>query len=408
MPARLWKLGLGLAVSAVLWTTPAHAQTPPAPTTDDCLTCHNDKDAARANGTSVAVLKEKFDTSIHAGLSCVDCHADLATAELPHPETLKKVACETCHDDTVKQLQGSVHFSAKDATTGQKGPACADCHGPAHEMRPRTDPASSVNLFNLPATCGTCHGGNRTSGARGQVLEHFTDSVHGRGLSKSGLQVSANCTSCHGAHDIRAKEDPQSRVYRANVAKTCATCHQGIEQVYEKSVHAQKMAAGETGAAVCSDCHTSHEIQRTETVGWKLDVIRECGNCHTGKIETYRDTYHGQVTNLGFARVATCASCHGSHDILPASNPASKVSAANVVSTCRTCHANANENFAKYDPHANKHDPQRSQVLYWTYRFMQVLLAGVFLFFGTHTLLWLPRSWAMRRARAQHAQGDGR
>jgi nitrate/TMAO reductase-like tetraheme cytochrome c subunit len=220
--------------------------------------------------------------------------------------------------------------------------------------------------------------------------------------------VSANCTSCHGSHDIRRKTDPASRVHRANVATTCATCHTGIEQVYEKSIHAQKVAAGNTGAAVCSDCHTSHEIQRTETAAWKLEVLRECGTCHTEKAETYRDTYHGQVTTLGFSRIATCASCHGSHDILPASNPASKVSSANIVNTCRTCHSAANENFAKYDPHADKHDAARSPVLHWTYRFMQVLLAGVFLFFGTHTLLWLPRSWAMRRERAQAARGESR
>jgi nitrate/TMAO reductase-like tetraheme cytochrome c subunit len=408
MPARLWMLGLGMAVSAVLWTSPAHAQAPQAPTTGDCLTCHDDKDAARANGTSVAVLKEKFDASIHAGLSCVDCHADLATAELPHAEKLQPVACRTCHDDTVAQLQASAHFDVKDPTTGQKAPACVDCHGPAHEMRPKTDAASKVNVFNLPATCGSCHGGGKQAGPRGQVLEHFQESVHGRGLSRSGLQVSANCTSCHGAHDIRKKTDPASRVHRANVAKTCATCHNGIEQVYETSIHAQKVAAGNTGAAVCSDCHTSHEIQRTETAAWRLEVLRECGNCHTEKTATYRDTYHGQVTNLGFSRIATCASCHGSHDILPASNPASKVSAANVVTTCQSCHPNANENFAKYDPHADKHDAARSPVLHWTYRFMQVLLAGVFLFFGTHTLLWLPRSWAMRRQRAQAARGESR
>jgi hypothetical protein len=34
---------------------------------------------------------------------------------------------------------------------------------------------------------------------------------------------------------------------------------------------------------------------------------------------------------------------------------------------------------------------------------MQVLLAGVFLFFGVHTALWLPRSYKARRERtARH------
>ena len=30
---------------------------------------------------------------------------------------------------------------------------------------------------------------------------------------------------------------------------------------------------------------------------------------------------------------------------------------------------------------------------------MQVLLGGVFLFFGMHTLLWFPRAWQVRRDR---------
>ena len=38
-----------------------------------------------------------------------------------------------------------------------KSANCADCHG-AHDMRDRTDPASSINRKNLPATCGKCHG----------------------------------------------------------------------------------------------------------------------------------------------------------------------------------------------------------------------------------------------------------
>ena len=44
--------------------------------------------------------------------------------------------------------------------------------------------------------------------------------------------------------------------------------------------------------------------QRADVTSWQLDVIRECGTCHVNRIETYRDTFHGQVTSLGFVRVA--------------------------------------------------------------------------------------------------------
>ena len=71
----------------------------------------------------------------------------------------------------------------------------------------------------------------------------------------------------------------------------------------------------------------------------KLEVIKECGTCHEHSLETYRDTFHGQVTSLGYANVATCDACHGAHQVLPASNPASKGSKENRLKTCQACHA---------------------------------------------------------------------
>jgi len=90
--------------------------------------------------------------------------------------------------------------------------------------------------------------------------------------------------------------------------------------------------------------------------------------------------------------MATCASCHGAHQVLPASNPASKVSKENRLQTCQTCHPKANENFANFDPHANRHDKTRSPLMYYAGKFMDFLLLGVFAFFGLHTVLWAYRS----------------
>ena len=44
-------------------------------------------------------------------------------------------------------------------------------------------------------------------------------------------------------------------------------------------------------------------------------------------------------------------------------------------------------------------------MLHYTALFMKLLLGGVFLFFGIHTLLWFPRSWQVRRARAREHGG---
>jgi hypothetical protein len=159
------------------------------------------------------------------------------------------------------------------------------------------------------------------------------------------------------------------------------------------------------GAPGCNDCHTAHDIQRHDLPNFQLDAIKGCGNCHQDYIETYRDTFHGKVTNLGYTQVATCAACHGAHEMLPASNPLSRVSKANRVKTCQACHANASANFASWDPHASKHVRERNPLYYYTAKFMEVLLFGVFGFFGIHTVFWFYRSLRVRLAAGrQHGE----
>ena len=79
-----------------------------------------------------------------------------------------------------------------------------------------------------------------------------------------------------------------------------------------------------------------------------------------------------------------------------------------LLSTCQQCHQNATEGFTKYDPHADKHDPDRNPMLYRASTFMTWLLVGTFGFFGLHAALWLPRGLAhRRRARAAARDQDG-
>ena len=66
------------------------------------------------------------------------------------------------------------------------------------------------------------------------------------------------------------------------------------------------------------------------------------------------------------------------------------LAAAPAVAPASSATPTANANFALYDPHADPHDRDRNPVLYYTAVFMKLLLGGVFLFFGMHTLLWFP------------------
>jgi hypothetical protein len=384
-------------------STAAGQDTPPAPTNDDCLACHGDASAQRANGTSIFVDLKTFGASVHGQLElqCVACHTDLATAEMPHAEKLKPADCSACHDSTA--FAASVHGKAL-AAGKTTAPTCASCHG-AHDILPSKDPASRTNHLALIKTCGACHGAtSQQAGAPGgNILDAFTDSIHGRALIRSGLTVAPSCVSCHGAHDIASRHDAASKVHRMQVADTCGACHEGIKRQFVGGRHGTLVQNGDPRAPVCADCHSAHQIQRVDRESWQVEVIEECGTCHTDKLRTYRDTFHGKVTELGFTRVATCASCHGAHQMLPASDPASPVSAERRQQTCQKCHAGVNWNFAQYDPHPDPHDRERNAMLYYTTKFMQLLLVGVFAFFGIHSGLWFGRSLQEVRHRRGHA-----
>ena len=76
----------GLVLAALLLATPslrAAAPKPKPPANDDCLACHEDSSAKRADGSSVFVDKKVFAMSVHgsAGAACVDCHADQEPGE---------------------------------------------------------------------------------------------------------------------------------------------------------------------------------------------------------------------------------------------------------------------------------------------------------------------------------------
>lgn len=401
----VWALAFGFSARAEQAPQPSPAPAPApalatAPSNADCLACHEDPSTVRADGRPVAMKPDALAKSVHASATCVDCHADLASAtEFPHAEKLARVDCGSCHDEPMTQYAGSAHAAARNSGTTVAA-TCSDCHG-SHDVRGTKDPESSAYHLNVAGTCAKCHG-NAEIIAKGRipsdVTKAFADSIHGRALSRSGLLVAPTCSDCHGAHEIRKTKDPASRVASPHVPATCGKCHEGIEHQFTAGVHGRALANG-GGAPACQTCHTAHGIQRAESVGWQLSVIGQCGTCHADRIETFRDTFHGQVTSLGFRAVAGCADCHGAHEILPASDPRSPVSPQRLVQTCGKCHAGANANFVKYDPHANKHDRHRSRALFYTSRFMTVLLAGVFGFFGLHTTMWFGKELRVRRDR---------
>jgi hypothetical protein len=395
---------LCLGVACVAVGKPANPPAAPPNVVDTCLMCHSAADAKGAGGKSIAVDGAKFASSVHGEmkLKCTDCHADVSADKLPHPEKLKPVNCATCHEKAVKEYTGTVHGVARKGGNTVAA-TCTDCHG-THDIKRAKGADSRTNHANVEATCGKCHGNDAVVAKGklpgGNVASKFHDSIHGKALQGAAQGSAPTCTNCHGAHNIRAKGEAESSTNRARVPDTCGSCHKPEREAFGKGMHGKLRQEGVLAAPGCTDCHSAHAIQEHDKPSFQTEVIKECGNCHTDYISTYRDTFHGQVTALGYARMATCASCHGAHEVLPASNPASKVSKQNRLKTCQACHAGAGENFASFDPHASRHNKARDPIYYYAAKFMEFLLIGVFAFFGIHTVFWLYRELAVKFGRA--------
>lgn len=377
----------------------------------DCLDCHTDpKQTRQVGGKTVpfeAFQTNLFEKSVHAKLNCVDCHVGIKElvheSKLPPPQCVSCHKVESSHETAAKDYASSVHgMSRKGGATAAA--ACADCHGfpdrrSVHYMGPVKSPDSPVYKLNLPRTCAKCHSNpgitKEYKMKYPQVAGQYSESIHGRAL-KMGLIVAPSCSDCHGVHDIKRGDAETSAVNKLNIAKTCGKCHVKVEETYNQSVHGRLLAKGDKRAPVCTDCHTAHEIEPPGNGWFKMASDRRCGRCHGDRLEHYRDTYHGKAMALGkpnvAADVAACYDCHGHHDVLPVSNPASRLSSGNIVQTCQQCHPGATASFTKYDPHANPLDRKNYPVLHATFVFMTSLLIGVFAFFGAHTALWVFRS----------------
>ncbi len=359
-----------------------------AASSETCLACHGTMDGAPS------VDPDAFAASKHSALMCGSCHTDIQ--EYPHPTSVAKVDCSQCHLIEQAAYRDSIHGKARAAGMTDAA-ACASCHGHAHTVIGKENPKSPVYHLNLPRTCGVCHSDPALAKKHhipvSNAYQLYMDSIHGRAVMQSGLLVAANCSSCHGAHDIRPHTDPQARIHRDQIPTTCGTCHAGILNTFNDSIHANGHGANAKGMMkpVCTDCHQSHAIMLTQEEQWKLGIIEGCGNCHDSALETYRHSYHGKITSLGYTQVARCSDCHGSHNILPASNPKSTLSAANRQNTCAQCHEGVTANFVEYLPHADYTDHEHYPNLYYVYVGFTALLIFTFSFWGLHCLLWLIR-----------------
>jgi cytochrome b subunit of formate dehydrogenase len=263
-----------------------------------CFSCHGRKPAAHAKAPQAPFVdKAKFEASIHGGNGCTSCHADVDLAS--HPGTkAAPVVCSTCHEKPAKTYEVSTHGRAR----------------------------------------------------------------------KAGNLGAAGCAECHGTHEIVKASSPTSPVRRENLHTTCGQCHPDVVADLDASVHGQATAAGVTQAPVCTDCHSDHAIEGLKSASPMKVSQQVCSRCHgsarmnakfdlpDNRVTTFFDSYHGMAAKMGSPNAANCASCHGYHLVLPASDQRSSVNKANLVKTCQKCHPNANEKFSFGTVHVDKKD----------------------------------------------------
>ncbi len=168
--------------------------------------------------------------------TCTACHS--RNSQIPHPPVTSKTfreyrveraqVCTTCHADVGQQFASSIHGRA--AVMGfVDAPTCTACHGAHNVVRART----AVFRNNTPQLCGTCHGDPAIAAKYGlrPVYEAYIREFHGVTTTLYKLTKpysptpAAICFDCHGVHDIKATDDPASRVAPANILTTCRGCH---------------------------------------------------------------------------------------------------------------------------------------------------------------------------------------
>lgn len=250
------------------------------PQAESCSMCHT----GEAGGPPKLRL-DGFAASAHGSLECAACHA--GAGEMPHETPLPKVDCGACHADALRGLKSSPHGKAM-LKRGGGGfvNACLRCHGGTpHSIKKVADAASPAAHGNQVQLCGSCHDKPDQTPKRIERLkpvESYLKTVHGL-ANANGSRKAAVCADCHGSHDIRSGIDSASKVSRNRISETCGRCHEQEATVYSRSVHGRARAEGVRESPTCTDCHGEHDVVSVASAESKVSsaaVSGTCARCH--------------------------------------------------------------------------------------------------------------------------------
>jgi len=359
-------IGLALILSAAgagiaLAQRPAAREAPPAPSraAAECLACHDDQSLKMSlpsgETLSLFVSADTLRASVHGelGIECQSCHPQVTG--YPHaavPFTNRRElsrsyyqACQRCHPDNYSLTQDSMH--AQVAAAGNlDSPICTDCHG-AHAVQSPDEPRTHVSK-----TCGQCHTA---------IFDSYTASVHGSALERDDNPDVPVCTDCHGVHNI---QDPRTPLFRIDTPEMCAGCHANRDLMDRYGLSA--------------------DVYSLYSLSWHgVDVSVYKANWPT--------IWHDR---------AVCTDCHGVHDILQTTDPASRVNPSNLLATCRQCHPDAGPNWTGAWTGHYQVSLQRTPFVFYTQAFYESFAPFVLWMSGVYVFLQILRATVARIRRS--------
>jgi len=179
--------------------------------------------------------------------------------------------------------------------------------------------------------CLVCHGDNTLAitNASGRAISLFVDKAR---LTAS-VHKTNSCVSCHT--DIAATHPDDNRFVPP---VNCVRCHKPQGESYGASVHGLARKAGHADAATCVDCHGSHDILPPTSPASPLHFVQQaqtCGRCHTQEARDVVASVHGKAMATGQRDAPTCTDCHSEHKIEALKDG----SPLEISGVCSRCHA---------------------------------------------------------------------
>lgn len=319
-----------------------------------CKDCHTDHKGRDYN--IVAMDQDIFDhestdfslSGKHASVPCENCHqADTSFRDTPgacydchqqqdqHGDSLGR-ACGDCH--TAQGWNKPTSFDHSETDFSLQGEhetlPCGSCHAGEKYQFEATECVSchqlrDVHLGRYGQNCDRCHSerdwtansfdhGAETSFAlSGAHRDSACKSCHFGDLKDNA--PATQCSACHSSNDIHAGRH----------GKECANCHNTRDWTTTLFDHGEKASWPLTGkhrdlsclqchqgsledelGSDCKLCHRADDVHRSEQMG-------ECDSCHQTSGWGNSSHFDHELTRFpleGMHAIATCESCHSSHE----------------------------------------------------------------------------------------------